>query len=136
MDAAVDLLKSGLWATIATPCLTFDDGYRDNLEMAYPMLKDLKAPFTVFVASGLVDRTSELWWFALERIIAANETVVFTQAGEQSGLPCRNRGREKCLFRASIVDYLTLEVGEFDQRKIIRALAKSKYRPGSCGSDG
>ena len=35
-------------------CLTFDDGYEDNLTQAAPLLLDLKVPATVFVTSGLM----------------------------------------------------------------------------------
>lgn len=34
--------------------LTFDDGYRDNLSEAAPLLADLGIPFTVFVCTGAV----------------------------------------------------------------------------------
>ena len=34
--------------------ITFDDGYRDTLEVAAPILTDLKIPFTVFVTPGFV----------------------------------------------------------------------------------
>jgi len=122
LDEAVDLLKSG-YGHHRYAVLTFDDGYRDNLEVAYPVLRELQAPFTVFVTTGLVERTSELWWLALERIIAANDTVEFTRAGEESGLPCGTTAEKNACFER-IVDYLTLEIGEFDQRKIIRALAE------------
>ncbi len=52
--------------------LTFDDGYRDNLEFAYPVLKRQGAPFTIFVASRFADGTGDLWWVTLERTIAAS----------------------------------------------------------------
>ena len=122
MDEAVDLLKTG-YGNHRYAVLTFDDGYRDNLDVAYPILKELGAPFTVFVTSGLVDRSSELWWIALERIIAENDEVVFTQAGEASGISCGTI-EEKNICFDKMVDHLTLEVGELDQRMIIRALAE------------
>jgi len=121
MDEAVDLLKSG-YGHRRYAVLTFDDGYRDNLEIAYPILKELDAPFTVFVTTGLMDRTSELWWVALERIIAANDEVVFSQAGASGGLSCRTAAEKTACFD-KIMDHLTLEVGEREQRLIIRALA-------------
>lgn len=124
LDEAVDLLKSG-YGNHRYAVLTFDDGYKDNLEVAYPILKELEAPFTVFITSGLIDRTCELWWLALEKIIAENDEVIFTQAGEASGLPCASLDDKIACFD-KIVDYLTLEIGEYDQRKIIRALSE-KY---------
>ena len=44
-------------ATTGTGCrvaITFDDGYRDNMEVAAPMLCELGLPFTVFVTSEFV----------------------------------------------------------------------------------
>ena len=39
-------------------CVTFDDGYRDNLQFAYPVLKRYEVPFTIYVATSFADRTT------------------------------------------------------------------------------
>ena len=49
--------------------LTFDDGYRNNFTEAYPILKALDAPFTVYVATGLIDRTAVPWWEVIATLI-------------------------------------------------------------------
>lgn len=36
-------------------CITFDDGYRDNLEVAAPILKRYGASATFFIATGFID---------------------------------------------------------------------------------
>jgi peptidoglycan/xylan/chitin deacetylase (PgdA/CDA1 family) len=36
-------------------CVTFDDGYRDNCEVALPILARYRVPATFFVASGFLD---------------------------------------------------------------------------------
>ena len=54
-------------------CVTFDDGYNDNLEFAYPVLKKYEVPFAIYVATSFADRIGELWWLALEAVIAQNE---------------------------------------------------------------
>lgn len=41
--------------------VTFDDGYRNTLEVAAPLLTGLGIPFTVFVAPGFVDSGSQLY---------------------------------------------------------------------------
>ena len=42
----------------AFAALTFDDGYRDTLDEALPVLERLRAPFTVYCATGFIERTA------------------------------------------------------------------------------
>ncbi|MBN9450358.1 MAG: polysaccharide deacetylase family protein [Bosea sp.] len=51
--------------------LTFDDGYRDNVEEAWPVLAKHEAPWTLYVTPGFADRTARLWWLELEEAIRA-----------------------------------------------------------------
>ena len=47
--------------------VTFDDGYRDGLTDAKPILEQHGVPATVFVASGYVGSGRDFWWHELER---------------------------------------------------------------------
>ena len=49
--------------------ITFDDGYRDNLWNAMPVLEQYDMPATVFVTTGHVGQNREFWWDELERIL-------------------------------------------------------------------
>lgn len=51
-------------------CFTLDDGYRDNRDVALPVLREFAAPCTVFVASDFADGCGRMWWVALERVVA------------------------------------------------------------------
>ena len=54
---------------------TLDDGYRDNRDFALPIMREFDAPFTVYVASDFAQGTGNLWWVALERLIAKTSSI-------------------------------------------------------------
>jgi peptidoglycan/xylan/chitin deacetylase (PgdA/CDA1 family) len=51
-------------------CLTFDGGYKDVIESAYPVLSWHGVPFTIYVPTAFPDGIGEAWWIALEQVIA------------------------------------------------------------------
>ena len=63
-------------------CITFDDGYADNLTVAVPILKRLEIPATVFVASGYLDGGC-MWNDRLGEAIrhAPGDTIDLTEYG-------------------------------------------------------
>ena len=53
---------SGDWDAAARYCvLTFDDGWLDNYQYAYPLLRAYSAPATIFLPTGLVGSRDWLW---------------------------------------------------------------------------
>src|SRR5437660_6311483 len=56
--------------------LTFDDGYRNNVEHAWPILRQYGAPWTIFVTTEFADGRGRLWWLELEEAIAQLDRVV------------------------------------------------------------
>jgi peptidoglycan/xylan/chitin deacetylase (PgdA/CDA1 family) len=56
---------------------TFDDGYKDNLEFAYPVFKKHKVPFTIYITSSFPDRQAIIWWYIIEDIILSNNHIQY-----------------------------------------------------------
>jgi peptidoglycan/xylan/chitin deacetylase (PgdA/CDA1 family) len=42
--------------------ITFDDGYRDNFEIAYPLLRRHRLTATFFLATDFIDHPHVAWW--------------------------------------------------------------------------
>jgi len=54
---------------------TFDDGYVDNLTVAYPILKKHSIPFTIYVATNMPNGNAIVWWYLLEDLVVENTEV-------------------------------------------------------------
>jgi peptidoglycan/xylan/chitin deacetylase (PgdA/CDA1 family) len=61
LDAALDLLEEPVHGRYVA--VTFDDGYRDTLEVAAPILRELGVPATVFLPTGVLDGTAAYDWY-------------------------------------------------------------------------
>ena len=61
-------------------CITFDDGYRDNYTIAYPLLKRLGVPFTVYVTTGFIDNQLPMWWYPGEHLGISKEELIALDA--------------------------------------------------------
>lgn len=100
---------------------TFDDAYRDNLKFALPVLRRQQCPFTLYVPTALVDGVGEVWWQALEEIIAAQSAVAVTYLGETDYLPTATLAEKQQAYDSIYLRMRTMP--EADRVQLIRELA-------------
>ena len=62
IDEACDIISKGR-TNHPFVCLTFDDGYQDNYDIAYPILKQMNIPFAVYVTTGFINNRLPMWWY-------------------------------------------------------------------------
>lgn len=103
-------------------CLTFDDGYRDNLRYALPILKKHGAPFTIYIPTSFPDRLGELWWLTLERVIARQTRVALVMDGEDRRYDCNSTEAKYELFE-HIYWWLRSLPEEDELRRAVRDLS-------------
>jgi peptidoglycan/xylan/chitin deacetylase (PgdA/CDA1 family) len=60
LAALLEHLANGSSETVLA--VTFDDGYRDNYEQAFPILQRYGLPATIFLSTGSVDSRAPLWF--------------------------------------------------------------------------
>ena len=102
-------------------CVTFDDGYRDNFEFAYPVLKKYEVPFAIYVATSFADRIGELWWLALEAVIAQNQMIGLRIDGQDRWFECRSVQEKRAVFD-HIYAWLRQRPTEAELRQVMRDL--------------
>jgi peptidoglycan/xylan/chitin deacetylase (PgdA/CDA1 family) len=81
-------------------CFTFDDGYRDNKQWAYPILKAAQVPFAIYIATSFPDRLGKLWWLALEAVVARNDRIALMMDGEERHIDCADLATKRAVFEA------------------------------------
>jgi len=103
-------------------CFTFDDAYRDTLCFAYPVLKDAGVPFALYVPTSFPDRLGELWWLALETVIARNSRIGLVIDGRDRKFDCRTVAEKQTLYH-ELYWWLRERSTETEMRDIVRRLA-------------
>jgi peptidoglycan/xylan/chitin deacetylase (PgdA/CDA1 family) len=82
--------------------ITFDDAYRDFLEVAWPVLQAHRLPSTMFVATAYPDRPERsFWWDRLHRCCTdpTRDEVVLPKEGL---LPLRTREERLAALQAAV----------------------------------
>ena len=81
-------------------CLTFDDGYRDTLNAGLSDPQGRRRAVRRLRGDELPDRLGELWWLALEAVIARNGRIVLEIEGPHRSFECAHaRGEARALTR-------------------------------------
>ncbi len=62
LSEVVDALRHGRPLPPRAVVVTFDDGYRDNYQHAFPILQRYEVPATFFVTSGMIQAGRYFWW--------------------------------------------------------------------------
>jgi peptidoglycan/xylan/chitin deacetylase (PgdA/CDA1 family) len=102
-------------------CITFDDGYRDTFRLAYPILRRHSVPFAIYVPTSFPDRLGELWWLALDAVIARKDRIGLVIDEEDRRFDCATVEEKQHLFD-EIYWWLRRRETEEELRHVVRDL--------------
>ena len=102
--------------------ITFDDGYRNNFAEAYPVLKALEVPFTVYIATGLIDRTVAPWWEVIVSLIEQAPRLRLRVGSRDFDLPTASLWEKR--LAARVLASELCRVDEDTQRAAIEQAAR------------
>ena len=101
---------------------TFDDGYRDNQQFAYPIFRRYGLPFAIYVPSDFADGRGDLWWLKLEAVIRALNTVEVKMHGAWRRFECRRLDQKEQAF--DLIYWWLRSIREDEARGIVADLVR------------
>lgn len=104
IDETCDIISKG-HTNHPFVCLTFDDGYQDNYDIAYPILKQENVPFAIYVTTGFIDNRIPMWWYTSEKLGVSAEALKTLDADPL------------CTIGAHTISHPKLDTLSFDEQK-------------------
>ena len=72
-----ELYKSNFSPLNFSVIISFDDGYKDNLEVVHPILKKKKFPFIIYLIPNLLKEDPWVWWIELWDQLQKKNIIIF-----------------------------------------------------------
>jgi len=120
LDEAGHRLKEGGDRRFA--CFTFDDGFRDVAQHALPLFQRRSLPLTLYLPTDYIDGNGELWWLALEKVVARADEIELCRNGALWRLDASTPAEKARAF--DDIYWWLRGVDEATQRRVVRVLAE------------
>jgi peptidoglycan/xylan/chitin deacetylase (PgdA/CDA1 family) len=115
--------------------LTFDDGFHNNYEVAFPILRELALPATIFLATDFVDSDDTIWFCRINDALARTELRHVEWDGHQYDLTSRRaRAAANGLLQARLKSHRHPELLE-RTRELISLLGERPEKVIAPGSE-
>lgn len=98
LDEAHDVLTGKVKLDRGFVCYTFDDGYLSNYTTAREIFAKYDIPWAVNVCTSFIDGDGLLWWYSLEDVLEANDSVRLRTGSEDVELPCTTESEIESAF--------------------------------------
>lgn len=132
LDEIYEILKSGDLAERRANkfvAFTIDDGYVDNYTHAYPIFKKHGVPFAIYVTTCFPDRDAVFWWYVLEEMLWATDTLKIELEGVPVSYDCSTSAKKEEVFE-EVSGYLTFVDSDAKLKAILHHYAGEFQRHG------
>lgn len=133
LSEAVERLRSNRLCA-PTAVITFDDGFQNNHDVAFPILREAGLPATIFLNTGLIGTSDTPWFCRLHQAISSARQPTLQWNGQQFDL-------SGSAAKASVYKALRTKLKQLPQpqllaevRRIVEALGDMSDRAIDIGS--
>tara|TARA_B100000029_G_scaffold63741_1_gene57110 strand:+ start:2286 stop:3323 length:1038 start_codon:yes stop_codon:yes gene_type:complete len=106
--------------------ITFDDGYKDNLDYALPILEKFQVPATVYVTTRFLEGDTWMWWYELKEEIKNKSKLDFNFKNTKYNFVIENQKQKNQAFKK--LRELFLDLIKEKQIELLEIITKKKDR--------
>lgn len=103
--------------------ITFDDGYKDNLINALPILEKYNVPATVYVTTRFADGDAWMWWNELWDLVSNQKSIIFNNNLE---LNCHSNKEKKLTYNFLLKQFSAMTIET--QMSVLSKISQSDQR--------
>lgn len=104
--------------------VTFDDGYKDNLTYALPVLKKYRVPATIFISTRFPEGDCQMWWYELEELCNSHNSIVCAIKGKNYNFKMQDQAQKNRCFHK--IHNLIQSLSENEQNDIMNLIRQGR----------
>ena len=124
MDEFVDNLKKNKNEFMLA--ITFDDGYKDNLIHALPILEKFEIPASIYITTKFLNENIVMWWYELSEVIRDNSTLRFEFEKKNFYFSIKNHKQKLIAFKNLKNIFLNLKIDK--QNELLEKITNTEKR--------
>ena len=98
LDTLYDIICKRIKKEKKVVVLTFDDGYSDVYDHAYPILQKFNVPLNLYLTTSFPDNKALLWWYLVDELVCNKKTVSFEINRELVKFDCETVDEKQKVF--------------------------------------
>ena len=106
--------------------ITFDDGYKDNLIYALPILEKYRIPATIYISTRFLENNVWMWSYELIDLFEKSPYLKFKYNKKNFNLVLKNKKQKENAFLKLRKLFLNLRVNE--QLNLLETMTRNKKR--------
>ena len=106
--------------------ITFDDGYKDNLYQALPILTKHEVPASIYVTTRFLNQEVDIWWYELGEVIQNKKEINFEYQGKKFNFLLDNKKQKFLAYQNLMKLFKSLKIEA--QNELIEKITNTKKR--------